>query len=210
VAIYLSIPQSAFKRWRGFRKGCSVSAKDGLCSFFDLLPDGPFCSILVVVTVYLIVPCDFFYALLEQFHCTTKHPEKEISDSIPVLWQFRSDIVKAKAKVEYIKQGKSKGKALSNSTSSPPKPPDDNEKPEDNDEKHNVPQPPTSLSRSHIIHTTECTCEDSACFWECVVLVDMNQVGQGVSKKLERVRRRTIWLNWTVDSLTSFPIPIVI
>ena len=53
---------------------------------------------------------------------------------------------------------------------SSPKPPYNDEEPEDNDEEDYVPQPTAALARGHVVHAAEGTCEDAGCLRECVVL----------------------------------------
>lgn len=54
--------------------------------------------------------------------------------------------------------------------SSPSKPPDDDEEPEYQDKEDNVPEPPTALSRCHIVHPSESTLEDTRRLCERIVL----------------------------------------
>lgn len=57
----------------------------------------------------------------------------------------------------------------------PSKPPDDDEKPEDENEKYYVPQPSAALSLGHVVHPAEGACEYARCLRERVVLIPSEQ-----------------------------------
>lgn len=52
---------------------------------------------------------------------------------------------------------------------SPSKPPNDEEEPEHDDEKHDVPHPTTPLSRRHVVHPAKCSRQNPRSLGECVV-----------------------------------------
>ena len=67
----------------------------------------------------------------------------------------------------------------------PAKPPDDDEEPEDQDEKHDIPQPPAALSFCHGVHPAEGTGEYASRLRERIVLLGL------VSSANSGRRRRT-------------------
>ena len=54
---------------------------------------------------------------------------------------------------------------------SPPKPPHDEEKPEDDGEEDDVPEPAAALARGHVVHAPERAREDAGRLCERVVLM---------------------------------------
>lgn len=56
------------------------------------------------------------------------------------------------------------------SSASSPKPPYNDEEPEDENEEDYVPQPATALARSHVVHAAEGACQNARGFGESIIL----------------------------------------
>jgi hypothetical protein len=64
-------------------------------------------------------------------------------------------------------------------------PPHDDKKPEDEDEKYDIPQPAAPLAPCHVVHAPERASKYARRFCECVVLAPFSE---SVGRSLERIQ----------------------